>query len=402
MRSGDDAVVHSPPAPASRIVGIGASAGGLEALEQFFDNLPVPAGMAFVVVQHLSPDFKSMMDELLARHTALPVHLVEDGMRVEEEHVYVIPPGKEMIVSGGRLLLSERDKQPELTLPIDTFFRSLAQDCGDRAVAIVLSGAGSDGSRGIRDVHDAGGMVIVQDTDSAQFDGMPRKALDAGVAKWVLPPREMPRVLLEHTRSARASQALPESGLRPPQTRGLDAVYDMLERRVRHRLHPLQAEHGDAPDRAAPRALARRQHRPVRRAPPRRSAAELDSLYRDLLIGVTRFFRNEAAFEVLEHQILPDLLRRGPRRRPAARLGRGLRHRRGGVLARHRRARGSGPLRLAPREDLRDRRAPRLARARGARRLRRAGARERPGRPRREVLPPHRERVPAGRPRSDR
>src|SRR5580704_15050764 len=127
------------------VVGIGASAGGLEALEAFFDNLPDGMGMAFVVVQHLSPDFKSMMDELLARHTRLPIRLVEDGMAVEADHIYLIPPKKEMIISGGRLLLSEKERQQEFPLPIDMFFRSLAQDCGPRAAAIVLSGGGSDG-----------------------------------------------------------------------------------------------------------------------------------------------------------------------------------------------------------------------------------------------------------------
>src|SRR5918998_3531075 len=139
------------------VVAIGASAGGLESLERFFNQLPGDTGMAFVVVQHLSPDFKSLMDELLARRTELPIHLVEDGMVVEPDHVYLIPPKKEMIIAGGRLLLSERDRQQELTLPIDVFFRSLAQDYGTRAVAIVLSGGGSDGSRGIGHVHDAGG-----------------------------------------------------------------------------------------------------------------------------------------------------------------------------------------------------------------------------------------------------
>src|SRR6185369_6464011 len=145
----------------SRVVGIGASAGGLDAIERFFDNVPRNTGMAFVVVQHLSPDFKSVMDELLARHTQLPIRMVEDGMRVESDHVYLIPARKEMIISGGRLLLSDRDRDQELTLPIDVFFRSLAQDCGARAVAVVLSGGGSDGSRGIRDVHEAGGIVMV-------------------------------------------------------------------------------------------------------------------------------------------------------------------------------------------------------------------------------------------------
>src|ERR1700760_3076906 len=165
--------------PKPYVVGIGASAGGLEALEQFFENVHLDTGMAFVVVQHLSPDFKSLMDEILARRTALPISLVEDAMVVEPDHVYLIPPKKEMIISGGRLLLSERGRDQELALPVDVFFRSLARDCGPLAIAVVLSGSGTDGSRGIRDVHEAGGLVLVQDIESAQFDGMPRAARNA-------------------------------------------------------------------------------------------------------------------------------------------------------------------------------------------------------------------------------
>src|SRR5882757_3101082 len=202
---GANPVLTDPPiSPPRYVVGIGASAGGLDALERFFGQVARGSGMAYVVIQHLSPDFKSLMDELLARHTRLPILLVQDGMLVEADHVYLIPPKKEMIISGGRLLLSERDRQQELTLPIDVFFRSLAQDCGPRSVAVVLSGSGSDGSRGIRDVHEAGGLVIVQDTDSAQFDGMPRSAFEAGVAHWVLPPEEIPRALLQHVASGAA------------------------------------------------------------------------------------------------------------------------------------------------------------------------------------------------------
>jgi two-component system CheB/CheR fusion protein len=148
---------------AFHVVGIGASAGGLDALERFFDALPTDTGMAFVVIQHLSPAFKSLMDQLLRRHTELPIHLVEDGMQVEPNHVYLIPPKKVMMIADGRLLLSEREQNQELVLPIDIFFRSLARDCGSRANGIVLSGGGSDGSRGIRDIHAAGGLVIVQD-----------------------------------------------------------------------------------------------------------------------------------------------------------------------------------------------------------------------------------------------
>ncbi len=291
------------------VVGMGASAGGLDALERFFDSLPEHTGMAFVVVQHLSPDFRSMMDELLRRHTKLPVTLVENGMLVEPDRVYLIPPGKEMIISGGRLLLSERDKQQELTLPIDVFFRSLAQDCGPRAVAIVLSGGGSDGSRGVRAIHEAGGLVLVQDTASAQFDGMPKTARDAGVAHGVLAPHAMPEMLMQHAREQDGFRA----GTRPrPALSKLEVIYKMLEqefgidfnhykpstvtRRIERRLALSQVDDLD-------RYVARlkEQH------------AEVDLLYRDLLIGVTRFFRNEEAFARLESEVLPDLLRRGPR-----------------------------------------------------------------------------------------
>src|SRR5688572_27443069 len=296
------------------VVGIGASAGGLDPLVRFVDNLPKDTGMAFVIVQHLSPDFKSLMDELLARHTLLPIHLVEDGMPVEADHVYLIPAKKEMIISGGRLLLSERDRQQELTLPIDVFFRSLAQDCGSRAIAIVLSGGGSDGSRGISHIHDAGGLVLAQDLESAQFDGMPRTAAEPGVAHQTLAPEDMPRVLLE--RASRRPAAAPDTIDRPsPPPQGLDALYRVLEtefgidfnhykpstvtRRIERRL-----------------ALAQSQNIDEYLARLRSERDELDALYRDLLIGVTRFFRDPDAFDLLEHQILPELLRREPRGAP--------------------------------------------------------------------------------------
>src|SRR6187431_2714047 len=287
------------------VVGMGASAGGLDALERFFDNVPKQTGMAFVLVQHLSPDFKSLMDELLARHTELPIRLVENDMPVRADHVYLIPPKKEMIISAGRLLLSERDREQELTLPIDVFFRSLAQDCGGRAIAVVLSGGGSDGSRGIRAVHEAGGLVVIQDVESAQFDGMPKTAREAGVADYVLPPQDMPGVLIEH-----ASRA----GIRPVKPaetdQGMSAVYRMLEQ-----------EYGIDFTHYKPSTITRRIERRLQLARVddieqyvRKLSGEheeLDVLYRDLLIGVTRFFRNEEAFEVLEKEVLPELLKSG-------------------------------------------------------------------------------------------
>src|SRR3954462_11460813 len=168
------------------VVGVGASAGGLEALQRLFEHMPRTGGFAFVVIQHLSPDFRSLMDELLSPHTELRVVRAEDGVEVEADTIYLMPPKHEMTISGGRLCLTERDPSGGLFLPIDTFFRSLAEDLGGRAVAVVLSGTGSDGSRGIRAVHEAGGLVAAQTEDSAKFDGMPRSAVDTGVVDVVL------------------------------------------------------------------------------------------------------------------------------------------------------------------------------------------------------------------------
>src|SRR5450432_1653251 len=296
---------HASREMAPYVVGIGASAGGLEALEHFFDNVPRRTGMAFVVVQHLSPDFKSLMDEILARRTPLPISLVEDAMVVEPDHIYLIPPKKEMIISGGRLLLSERDRDQEPSVPIDVFFRSLAQDCGSRAIAVVLSGGGSDGSRGIRAVHEAGGLVVVQDVESAQFDGMPKTAREAGVADYVLPPQDMPGVLLEHAnRVGKPLQTALDS------EHGMNAVYRMLE-----------DEFGIDFTHYKPSTITRRIERRLQLARVddiddyvqklKGEHKELDILYRDLLIGVTRFFRNEEAFDVLEKEVLPELLKTG-------------------------------------------------------------------------------------------
>src|SRR5688572_14167178 len=297
-----------------RVVGIGASAGGLNALERFFENVPRQTGMAFVIIQHLSPDFKSLMDELLGRRTELPIRLVEDGMPVEPDHVYLIPPKKEMIISGGRLLLSERDRHQELTLPIDIFFRSLAQDCGARSVAIVLSGGGSDGSRGIRDVHEAGGLVIVQDLGTAQFDGMPKAAIDTGVPHWVLSPDEMPRAIIEDATRPPGQRTSPDGAL-VGDAHGIGSVYRMLQdefgidfthykpstvtRRIERRL-----------------ALARSQDLEEYVQRLKNDRVELDVLYHDLLIGVTRFFRDDEAFQMLEHKVLPEMLQRTPRDAP--------------------------------------------------------------------------------------
>jgi two-component system, chemotaxis family, CheB/CheR fusion protein len=289
------------------IVGIGASAGGLEALESFFDALPPDTGLAFVVVQHLSPDFKSLMQELLSRHTSMAVHRVQEGLEIEPNSVYLIPAKAEMIVAGGRLHLTERDASEGLAMPIDVFLRSLAQDAGRQAVAVILSGTGSDGSRGLLAIHEEGGLVIAQSKESARFDGMPRCAVETGVVDAVLAPDEMPRAILEHFSKHGPPLVLPPE----PMPAGSDGNSEIVFRL-------LQDEFGIDFRHYRPSTVSRRLERRlglnrtddltgyVRRL--RDDPAELQALYRDLLIGVTKFFRDQEAFQRLEREVIPPLL----------------------------------------------------------------------------------------------
>jgi two-component system, chemotaxis family, CheB/CheR fusion protein len=291
------------------IVAVGASAGGLEALEILFEHMPRTTGMAFVVLQHLSPDFESRMDELLARKTSVPVRKVVDGMEVEPDAIYLMPPRKEMIIAHGRLVLSDKDPDAGLALPIDIFFRSLAVDLGSHAVGVILSGSGSDGSRGIREIHQVGGLAIAQAEDTARFDGMPKAALQTGDVDLVLAPQDMPRALVLHAEKLRTGVDLlrnpPEGSLVP--VTGMDKVFELLRnnygidfthykpntvsRRLQRRLDIIQAPDVDT--------YANRLES---------SPAELDALYCDLLIGVTKFFRDAEAFEQLERHVLPAIL----------------------------------------------------------------------------------------------
>jgi two-component system CheB/CheR fusion protein len=302
-----DAVVveeTQPPLP-SYICGIGASAGGLEALEVLFKNMPRETGIAFVVVQHLSPDFKSMMNELLARHTPIPIFPVEDGMRVVPDCIYLIPPKKEMMISGGKLHLSDKDHSKEIALPIDIFLRSLAQEAGMRSIAVILSGTGSDGSRGIKDINQAGGFVVSQSEETARFDGMPKSARDTGCVDVVSGPDEIAQVLVDHVRRMNAGLLRPRAVAGP---RGVGAVFALLQEEF-----SIDFSH------YKPTTVSRRIDRRMnlnRHATLddyvkhlMESVEERNALYKDLLIGVTRFFRDGEAFELIQSQVVPELLR---------------------------------------------------------------------------------------------
>ena len=178
------------------VVGIGASAGGLDACRKLLDALPARNGTAFILIQHLDPTHESMMADLLAGHTAMAVRQAADGMTLEPDHLYLIPPGTYLSVQGGALRLSPPQARHGARLPFDFLLHSLAEAYGPRAICVILSGTGMDGSLGARAVKDKGGLVIAQDPTEAAFDGMPRAAMAAGAVDLVLPVAEIPNALL--------------------------------------------------------------------------------------------------------------------------------------------------------------------------------------------------------------
>ncbi len=291
------------------IVGIGASAGGLAAIEAFFAAMPrdKTIGVAFVLVQHLSPDHKSILIDLVKRYTGMPVFLVEDGMKVQTDCIYVIPPNRDMALLNGKLQLLEPGAPRGLRLPIDFFFRSLAQDRKERAICIVLSGTGTDGSLGLKVVKGEGGMAMAQTLDSAAYDGMPRSAILTGVVDYVLPPAKMPEQLIAYV--ARAFRSRPQEVVspQPAATDFLQKIFLLLRTRT---THDFSLYKRNTVQRRVERRMAVAQIERIEDYVHylRDTPLEVDTLFRELLIGVTGFFRDPQAFESLrEHVIGPHL-----------------------------------------------------------------------------------------------
>jgi two-component system, chemotaxis family, CheB/CheR fusion protein len=293
------------------VVGIGASAGGLESLEKLFQNVPKDTGMAFVVIQHLSPDFKSMMYELLGRDTDMTIHRIEDGMVLEANHVYLLPPKKELEIAAGRLRLIDKDLSKGLTLPIDRFFESLAHEFGSKSIAIVLSGSGSDGSRGVGEIAHASGLVIAETPETAKFDGMPLSSQATGYVDLILSPDAIGNVLVQYAVNPFAFKSIRGQAIREGRTiplRGMDAIYALFrqeydldfscykETTVNRRI----ARRMSIADAGTIEAYAERLQQ---------DRAELNALYEDLLIGVTQFFRDDEAFNYLSSTLIPDIVR---------------------------------------------------------------------------------------------
>lgn len=295
------------------VVGIGASAGGLAAFEAFFSGMPENAepGMALVLVQHLAPDHQSMLTELIRNFTPLNVFEVEDGMVVRPNCIYIIPPNHDMALLDGTLQLLAPTQPRGQRLPIDFFFRSLAQDQHERAIGIILSGTGGDGTLGVRAIKSEGGMVMAQTPAWTEFDGMPRSAIATGLVDFELRPEEMPGQLIAYIHNTFNKPAQLEERSSPHLDNAMKKVFVLLRARTGHEFSQYK-----------PNYIYRRIER--RKAVQgitelddyvaflQRDPTEIDALFRDLLIGVTNFFRDPDALQVLQDQIIPKLFAHKP------------------------------------------------------------------------------------------
>ncbi|MGE5894335.1 MAG: chemotaxis protein CheB [bacterium] len=291
------------------IVGIGASAGGLEAFTKLLGHLPPDTGMAFVLVQHLAPVKDSILSELLSKKTSMPVREVEDGMTVEPNHVYVIPPNTALSIFHGKLRLQPRAEPPGQHLPVDSFFRSLAEDQGQHAVGVILSGTGSDGSLGIRAIKAEGGIVLAQDEQSAKYNGMPKSAAATGVADYILPPdkiaaelKRISRHPFVNLRSAMKTGPMSQGGeddlnkifMLIRTATGVDFTYykhSTILRRITRRMLLNKLD-------ALEQYVRYLQENPT----------EAGVLYQDILINVTSFFRDPETFNTLKNVVFPRIL----------------------------------------------------------------------------------------------
>ena len=307
----DEGTPSAPDAPHSvPIVGIGASAGGLEALVEFISAMPPPSQMAFVIVQHLAPDQKSILHELLDAKTSLPVAQLEDGQRAQLGHVYVVPPGKVATVDGQTLRLIDRDPTETQFRPIDRFFSSLAEQMGRDAYCVILSGTGSDGSAGLRAIKTAGGFALVQESTDARFPGMPDAAVATGLVDFVLPARQIAERIAQivHHRRTLADDADNEA-LRGEIETALPEITARLAEVIGH-------DFSDYKPGTLIRRIERRmtllRHRNVDgfRELLQKDEQQATLLAQEFLIGVTEFFRDPEAFEALrEHVVIPTLER---------------------------------------------------------------------------------------------
>jgi len=293
------------------IVGLGASAGGLEALEQFLSHVPKGCGLGFVVVQHLDPIRKGILVELLQRSTAMPIVQIKDRTKIEPEHVYVIPPNKDLSILHGVLHLLEPAAPRGLRLPIDFFLRSLAEDQHEHSLGVILSGMGSDGTLGLRAIKEKAGAAFVQTPASAKFDSMPRMAIEAGLADVVAPAEELPGKIIDYLKHV-PLRVRPSHGNDEKSQSALEKIMILLRGRSGHdfSLYKKGTIHRRIERRMGLHQIAKLADyvRYLRENPQ-----ETDILFKELLIGVTSFFRDPAVWDQLKDVVIPDVLASRPK-----------------------------------------------------------------------------------------
>ena len=294
------------------IIAIGASAGGLEALEQFFAQVPAGCDVAFVVIQHLDPNHQGMLPELLQRITPLTVTQADDQMNVQPNWLYVIPSNKDLSILHGKLHLMEPLAPRGLRLPIDSFFRALAEDQHERAIGVILSGMGADGTLGLRAIKENAGLAVVQSPDSAQFDSMPKSAIEAGLADITAPPQDLwvqIQAYLKH--SPRGLHAVPEMVLELKNQSALEQIVILLRERTGNDFSLYKK---NTIYRRIERRMGLHQIDVIAQYVRylRENLQELDLLFKELLIGVTSFFRDPVVWESLKADAMPTLLAEYP------------------------------------------------------------------------------------------
>lgn len=293
------------------IVGIGSSAGGYDALHELFREIPKNPGAAFVIIQHLSRDFKSLTEEWLEKITPMKIITVHGDTAIEPNHIYLLPENKLLKVKDEKLVLEDRDDDEKINLAVDIFFHSLAESFKERAIGIVLSGSGTDGSRGIRIIKERGGLVIVQQPSSAEFDGMPSVAIATDHPDWILPPAEIARKLIKYLNNpVKVDEDITEIA-DATDTTDREIVQDIIRKVSQYSSVNFQAYKINTIIRRIEKRTKLNHLNNIREYQEhlKHHPDEIHVLYNDLLIGVTQFFRDPSAFKKLEERVIPSLFK---------------------------------------------------------------------------------------------
>ena len=289
------------------IVGIGASAGGLAALEEFFMNMPPDSGLAFVVIQHLDPAHESMLPHILQRSTNMKVIQIENKMKAKRNTIFVIPPGYNISLAENHLYLNKQKAPRGVPLPVDYFFRSLKDWNHEKAIGIILSGTGSDGTMGIKEIKAENGMVMVQDPVSANYKKMPETAIETGLVDYILKPAEMPEKLIDFVKNTLNITGKEKKFEFQKSEPDLNKLYELLKRYTKH-------DFSEYKNTTFLRRIERRMSiNSVRSIDEyihllQENQREPDLLFKELLIGVTSFFRDQKAFKFLEKNVIPEIM----------------------------------------------------------------------------------------------